>query len=616
MTANNTLLDAVKKLKKADDAYYNSESPLMEDADYDTFREKVYRDYIRSGEKIEKVEDYFSQVRAEVRKSKRSEALPVVLGSLKKVKSFNEIKNFLESVKKSIKSIPDKTVQKNFSNTVSFIVSPKLDGLTFVLVYDKGNFVAAYSGGDGVSGQLKTEHGKLLIKNGVIPKTIPHKNKRIIIGEIIFSKANFAKVKNEKLKEARNAASGWVNADEPDKVLSKAVSFIAYDIKLENGIDLGTNKDSSQVDFGATKKANKLETLKRLKSWGFSTYVGSEVFCALTIAEHNEVLQKTFDSFLKKIAKQDYELDGIVLEVSDSKIRQHIGTDRHGTPKYAVAIKQSAEDKIDKGEGEKTKVVKIEVATSKSGALKPTLVYEKIKIGNSNYERATGNNFRYLAEHGIGVGTKIKIIKAGDVIPKAFFADKHKADKKDIFVKRCECGAKAVAYDNLPDMYCELGKKCDAAKYQQFVFAIKQLKIVGLGVKNLRKIFDAGYKDVFSLAIAVQNKKDLKKLSGIEGFGESMIVTLKSIPDTLKKLEFNEVMLLSNIFSRAGLSLAKAAFSDNEKALKKFTKKGKIKLSTATEMLGKEKGKLLEENFDDWCAFYEKFTNLINGKGE
>lgn len=625
------LVKRIKKLKKYDNAYYNTDSPLITDRKYDAFREETENLYEKADFKSKEIEKYFNGVRVKVRESKRSETLPIILGSLKKAKNdSNSMDNFLKNALKASISlssqIKDKKVREHYKSQVSYNISPKLDGLTFLLHYENGKLVKAYSGGDGVKGQNKKQHAKLLVQKGIIPKAISHKNPRYIIGEIVCSKKKFEGVvrKQKKAKEkiiyneVRNAASGWVNADEPPELLSKAISFIAYDIKTPDG-DLGITKNIKELDLGASKKANKINTLATLKKWGFKTYTGTEFHQVVTAVDYSDAFSKLLNGLLEKIDKFEYPLDGIVIEVSDSHIRHHMGTSRNGTPKFAIAYKVSADSAISSGKGTKTKVTAIVPSTSKVGALKPTLHYKPIKIGSATFSKATGNNYAYLLSKGIGIGTEISVVKAGDVIPKAYFADTKKAKEKDIFPAKCSCGAKAIKITSesgkiLPDLYCKLGTECPDAKYEQLAFAIKATKITGLGAKNIRKLYDLGYTDIIELILAATNKKEAKKILSVEGFGKSMLQTLAvGLPANLRQMALPDILLMSNVFTRPGLSLARASFVDAESLIKRASKKGHIDKQKCKEILGEEKGKLLHSNFKKWLTFYKSFLKVTGG---
>lgn len=609
----------IEKLKKYDDAYYNSDNAIITDSEYDSLREKTEKLFADFPEN-KKAKKYFSRVRASVRQSKRNTKLPIVLGSLKKAKndSIKDMENYIKRVRKEslilADSIKDKKLKTHYSSAVNFVISPKLDGLTFLLHYENGKLKQALSGGDGINGQLKMEHAKILIERGLIPAKIEHKNNRYIIGEIVCSKKKFAKQKT--YNEIRNAASGWLNSDTPAEELNSVIDYVAYDVKTDDG-DLGCTKTIKEIELGAAKKANKINTISKLNAWGFRTYAKSKLFTVVTAESFNENFKKLLDSFLEQIDSELYPLDGLVVEVSDSIVRKQIGADNSGTPKFAVAYKKSADSAIKSGEGNLTVVTKIETSTSKSGALKPTLIYNQIKIGNANFTRATGNNFSYLVTKGIGIGTKINIVKAGDVIPKAYFADDKKASEKRILVEKCGCGARAIQVKNekgkvLPDLYCEHGTKCPLAKYEQLVFAIKSLKITGLGVKNIKKLYDAGFTDILELSEIKNDKSKKKTVKNIEGFGDSILVTLTDgLHEKLEKATLAQIAVLSNVFTRKGLSLAEKSFVSIEKLFTKATKEKSIDENKCIAELGNEKGKLLYDNFNKWLKFYKKFSKAI-----
>ncbi len=632
---------AVKKLKAYDDAYYNTDTPLADDAAYDEYREKIQK-RVKAFKKVHKEElsfaiKYFDGVRAKVRESKRTAELPIKLGSLKKTKNDNDsgMTNFIKRALKASHEVAEEFSRKkqpklkaHYSSLVSFLISPKLDGLTFVLHYKRGQLHAAYSGGDGVLGQEKMAHAEALVAQGKIPSKLSDSKlgnyteyKNIyIVGEVVCSKKKFAAIlkaqKDSKYNESRNAASGWVNATEPAEILTNAIDFVAYEMKTDHG-DIGCELEITDIHVGASVHANKNATIALLKALKFTTYFGSPLFQVVSDSSYSDGLRKMLDAGLLLVKEQDYQLDGVVIEVSDAKIRKYMGSDRHGTPYFAVAYKVSADSAIESGEGERTTVTDIVWNTSKVGALKPTLIYKPIKIGNSTFTQATGNNFSYLLDKGIGVGTKISVVKAGDVIPKAYFADKVKATKDAIKPSKCSCGAKAIRPDDgkggkLPDYYCAKGIRCTVAKKQQLLAAIKTTKVAGLGGKNVEKLYDAGYHDLFSLMATAQHPKKQKALMEIPGFGKSMLVTLsEGLPDKLSKMSLPDLMVMSCVFTRPGLSLAAASFKAAEDLIKKGHNKGKIKESECMEAVGKAKGSLLYANFPTWLEYYEELKSVV-----
>ena len=204
-------------------------------------------------------------------------------------------------------------------------------------------------------------------------------------------------------------------------------------------------------------------------------------------------------------------------------------------------------------------------------------------------------------------------MKAGDIIPKAYFADKKKADISKIVPKTCSCGAKAIPVildivkkTYMPDYYCSKPESCEFVQFELLKSALKSTKLIGLGEKNIRKIYDAGFTNIFLLLEGVQSKSKFAKLSSIDGFGESLLNTLKQgLPESINKMDVPQLMEMSGIFIRPGLALAKSSFEDIFHATKgkldNSTHKEKIK-----EYLGPARAELFISKYPTWKKFYSK----------
>jgi DNA ligase (NAD+) len=137
--------------------------------------------------------------------------------------------------------------QINFEKEQKYICEPKVDGLAISLHYQDGNLIKAITRGDGYIGENVTENVKQI--NGV-PKTIPHSGKIEVRGEIFITKSDFASL-NEEIKSGkaigkmgktgvegtfantRNVASGTIRQLNSSIVSSRKLSFIAYNITIE-----------------------------------------------------------------------------------------------------------------------------------------------------------------------------------------------------------------------------------------------------------------------------------------------------------------------------------------------------------------------------------------------
>jgi NAD-dependent DNA ligase len=59
----------------------------------------------------------------------------------------------------------------------------------------------------------------------------------------------------------------------------------------------------------------------------------------------------------------------------------------------------------------------IEWNVSKDKYLKPIVKFDEIKLNGVKIKQATGFNADYISKNNIGIGSKIVIIRSGDVIP-------------------------------------------------------------------------------------------------------------------------------------------------------------------------------------------------------
>lgn len=179
-----------QKIIEAKNAYYNTDSPIMSDFEYDKL-----------------VEEY-------------GDELPVgapILDSIKKVHIIDRPMLSLDKVH-SIEEI------NAFKKDKVLIASVKCDGLSVRLVYENGELVSANTRGDGYIGGDITEHAHY-IKG--IPLIIPKSGHVVIDGEVVILKKDFD---SNCFKNQRNAAAGALALLNMNEVKSRKLSFIMWDI--------------------------------------------------------------------------------------------------------------------------------------------------------------------------------------------------------------------------------------------------------------------------------------------------------------------------------------------------------------------------------------------------
>ena len=179
-----------QKIIEAKNAYYNTDSPIMSDFEYDKL-----------------VEEYGGEL---------SVGAPV-LDSIKKVHIIDRPMLSLDKVH-SIEEI------ESFKKDKVLIASVKCDGLSVRLVYENGELVSANTRGDGYIGGDITEHAHYI--QG-IPLIIPKSGHVVVDGEVIIFKRDFDP---NRFKNQRNAAAGALALLDMNEVKSRKLSFIAWDI--------------------------------------------------------------------------------------------------------------------------------------------------------------------------------------------------------------------------------------------------------------------------------------------------------------------------------------------------------------------------------------------------
>lgn len=199
----NKAMDLKKLKKKADDAYFNSGSPIMTDLEYDA----LFSGYTEVGclPKTDKVK------------------LPVYMGSLTKCNDDKTIGNFI-----------------NKFNDEEFVVQEKLDGVSCLYICNKGQ-VKLYTRGNGTYG---TDITHLLNYSLILPRI--EQEQFMVRGELIVSKKIFEKEYQSKFKNIRNMVSGQVAKKIPDQTIIKNIDFVAYEVIKPQKYQ---NKLMEQLDF-------------------------------------------------------------------------------------------------------------------------------------------------------------------------------------------------------------------------------------------------------------------------------------------------------------------------------------------------------------------------------
>ena len=106
----------------------------------------------------------------------------------------------------------------------------------------------------------------------------------------------------------------------------------------------------------------------------------------------------------------DYPTDGVVAEVTDDRLKDRMGATAHHY-RWQIAIKT-------KGETAQTTVTGIQWQVGRTGKVTPVLEVDPVSLSGATIRRVTAHHAGNIRNCGIGIGTRIEVIRSGEVIPK------------------------------------------------------------------------------------------------------------------------------------------------------------------------------------------------------
>lgn len=451
-----------------------------------------------------------------------SVAHTVKMESLQDAFSFDEIRDFDRRVKDAV-------------TNATYVVEPKIDGLSVSLEYRDGVFVRGSTRGDGSVGEDITANLRTVRAIPLRLKTdLPFIEVR---GEVYMPHSVFHKLVEEQelneekpFKNPRNAAAGSLRQKNPKITAKRKLDIFVFNVQQIDGHSLSNHKQS--LDY--------------LKELGFKTIPFYTEF---------KNIDGAIDE-LKRIADIRYtlpfDIDGAVIKVNDFEKRRILGSTAK-FPKWAIAFKYPPEEK-------ETKLLSIEVNVGRTGVLTPTAVFSPVLIAGSTVSRATLHNEDFIKEKGICIGDTIIIRKAGDVIPEVVSVKEHIPDAVPYRMPEIcpSCGAKAVREDGEAAIRCN-NPDCPAQLLRMLIHFCSRdaMDIEGLGDALLNKLVEQNMiktaADICSL--------DFGKIAEMDKMGKKSAENLKKAIEKSKENDLSKLVFALGI-RHVGAKAAKL-LSDN-----------------------------------------------------
>ncbi|EHL14229.1 DNA ligase, NAD-dependent [Oribacterium parvum ACB1] len=566
--------ELVELLNQAGKAYYEAGQEIISNLEYDKAYDELVRLEEETGIVLSASPTQNVGYSVATALPKEEHASPML--SLDKTKSVETLQSFLGE-------------QKG-------ILSWKLDGLTVVMTYEKGEFVKAVTRGNGRIGEIVTENAKRF-RN--LPLRIPFKGRLVLRGEALIRYSDFAKINEEipeegaKYKNPRNLCSGSVRQLDPKITWERRVYFFPFTlVSVEEGEDGASRESGGLPDFHNSHEAE----FEFLEQQGFQV-VGRR-------AVNKEELPGAVSDFSEQVKKNDFPSDGLVLLMDDISYGKSLGTTAK-FPRNALAFKWEDEE-------EKTILREVEWSPSRTGLINPVAIFDPVELEGTVVSRASLHNISYLEDLKLGIGDEITVYKANMIIPQ-IGENLTKSGQLPIpeHCPACHEETKIVQDKEAKMLYCE-NPHCPAKRIKQFALFVSRdaLNIEGLSEMTLEKFIGKGFiqelPDLFSL------KEHKEEIIAMEGFGQKSYDKL--IENAEKARETSLARLLYGLgIGGIGASNARVlseAFHENAEELSRAELSEVVSIKGIGPILGESIVRYFKE--EENCRLFRKLLSILH----
>ena len=495
------------EIERHDDLYYVHDRPAISDDAYD----ELFRE-------LKQLEERCPELVTPDSPTQRVAGAP--LASFQSVEHTAPMLSLdSDNTEQSLRRFDERLRKALGAERVAYVVEPKLDGVSVELVYEHGVLARAATRGDGVRGEGITANVRTLPS---VPLRLRARKAGVpallaVRGEIVMATAAFERL-NERLtsegKETfanpRNAAAGAVRQLDPRTTAARPLEIFCYDVLAADGFAAGSQ----------------WQVLQGLRDLGLRTsdLVRRAADAEQVLAYHREIGECR--------DQLPIEIDGIVIKLDDLTARGELGfTSRH--PRWAFALKFPPRKDV-------TRVVSILASVGRTGVVTPVAFLLPVEIGGVTVARATLHHREEVARKDIREGDRVRVQRAGDVIPQVVERVEEGADHQRGPAYRMpancpSCGTELV--ERGPFTVCPNSFGCRAQLVGRLVhFASRDaLDIEGLGEETARQFADQELvrelPDLFDLAVA--------QLLPLAGFAQKSATNLIAALERARRAELS-----------------------------------------------------------------------------
>ncbi|MEZ8803967.1 BRCT domain-containing protein [Vibrio splendidus] len=293
---------------------------------------------------------FVTSVESEVMSLGKTVSLPQKMLSTDKAYSKEEIQKWIDRILKASDALAIDT------NDITIRVTPKLDGYA---AFDDGEKL--YTRGDGTKGQDVSrafERGLQIARSG---------KRGLGVGEIVIDKTYFEEKLSQSFENSRNIQAAIIAEKNVDPQVQEAIN------------------DGACVFY----------PFSLIDNW----------------TGHYKDLMANFEDIIDQIWNAvGYDVDGVILEATDSRIKEHMGATRK-FHRWQIAFKINEE-------AAEVEVLSVTPQTSRTGRVSPVAELVPTKISGATISRVTVHHYKMVEANGVGQGAIVQIVRSGLVIPK------------------------------------------------------------------------------------------------------------------------------------------------------------------------------------------------------
>jgi DNA ligase (NAD+) len=460
------IADLTARLKRWGAAYFEIDTPLVPDADYDAAMMQL-RALEAEHPELQAPDSPTQRVGGAPLSAFETIAHRMPMLSLDNAFSKTELVEFHRRV-----------VERLSTPQITYCCEPKLDGVAVSIVYEGGLLTQAATRGDGVSGEDITANVRtirnvpLMLSGEGIPPYLE------VRGEIIIPRSGFeqmnarARLLGEKVfVNPRNAAAGSLRQLDSGVTAKRPLEFTAYSVGVFEG-SLPASHDG---------------TLRVLADWG------------IPISEHMQTVVgiEACEVYYEQMAAQrdalPFDIDGIVYKVNSFEQQDKLGFISRA-PRWAVARKFPAQEVS-------TRLMGVDFQVGRTGAITPVARLEPVFVAGVTVSNATLHNIDEIERLGVSIGDVVVVRRAGDVIPQIVSVVRDDTEievgvkEPILFPTECPaCGAALVREAGEAAIRCVGGVGCQAQLkgVVRHFSSRKAMNIDGLGDKLIDQLVDEG----------------------------------------------------------------------------------------------------------------------------